>query len=415
MQAEFLQIMTCDVVEASRIAPGQSIGNYGTNLTHGVLVRPGGWDCYPAFWIRDFTLSLPSGFVTEAEQLHALRLTAACQPLQELTPGGGGIIPAGSIPDHITLNGEAIFYPGTLDDVENQGGEWGPLPPFDNAYFFIEMAWRLVVVHNQPAILEEQIEEIPLIRRLHLAFTSVPTDLETGLVTCTEDNRGVSFGFTDVVFHTGYLLFSSLLRYKAALYLADIYSRVGEGNQSKIYTQLAGRISSHLWDAFAHESGLLAASTGISAQADVWGSAFAVYSGALPRKRQTQLAKTLLELYQEGKIAWKGAIRHVPVGMDYDENTSWERVVGGFKLNTYQNGAYWSMPTGWVVGALAQIDRDAARRLAKEFLDELVEGDYRKGGEHGSPWECQHPLNNHRQNPVYMASVTVPYSIISRL
>ncbi len=128
-QADFLETLVRDVVQASRIAPGQSIGDFGSNQTNGILVRPGGWDCYPAFWVRDFALSLPSGFITAAEQLHALRLTAACQPLKELAPGGGGTIPAGSIPDHVTLAGEPIFYPGTLDDVVNQGWRMGTSTP----------------------------------------------------------------------------------------------------------------------------------------------------------------------------------------------------------------------------------------------------------------------------------------------
>ena len=57
----------------------------------------------------------------------------------------------------------------------------------------------------------------------------------------------------------------------------------------------------------------------------------------------------------------------------------------------------------------------AARRLAREYIEELREGDFRKGKEFGSPWECFHPDNDHRQNPVYMTSVTCPLAAFRRI
>ena len=70
---------------------------------------------------------------------------------------------------------------------------------------------------------------------------------------------------------------------------------------------------------------------------------------------------------------------------------------------------------GWVVYAIARIDRPMAARLAREYLAELREGDFRNGPESGSPWECMHPDGNHRQNPVYLTSVSCPLAAFVRL
>src|SRR5207248_4615278 len=76
---KFLKELTEAVVEASRVRPGESVGASPTNSTGCTLIRPGGRDCYPAFWIRDFAMSLDIGFVSYEEMLHALRLIAKTQ------------------------------------------------------------------------------------------------------------------------------------------------------------------------------------------------------------------------------------------------------------------------------------------------------------------------------------------------
>jgi hypothetical protein len=411
----FLETLTKDVVAGSRVQPGEKVGLYGPNTSRGILIRPGSRDCYPAFWIRDYVLSLDSGAISLEEEMHALKFTICHQAMDDWRTYGGGFVPRGSIPDHITLDGQAIFYPGTLDDAAHQGGVWGPLPPFDNAFFLIEMSWRLSVLHEEPQALDFLCESLSLLDRLHIAFNSVPADPATGLVTCQDANRGVSFGFTDTVIHTGHLLFASILRWKAALQMSELFPLMGLDWKAENYLKIAEKIRTNLPATFNHKSGLFKASTESSNQPDVWGSAFAVYSGILDIKNSQRICESLAFLYRQGLIAWKGAIRHVPVGMDFDETTCWERVVRGFYKNRYQNGAYWSMPTGWVAHALAQVDPRAAENLIGEFIAELKEGDFRQGEEYGSPWECQHPEGKHQQNPVYMASVTVPYAVLRKM
>lgn len=62
---DFLSGMTKAVLEQSRVYPGQVIApEFGPNKTGGTLVRPGGRATYPAFWIRDYAMSLDAGLVS---------------------------------------------------------------------------------------------------------------------------------------------------------------------------------------------------------------------------------------------------------------------------------------------------------------------------------------------------------------
>ena len=137
----FLKKLTKDVMESSRIYQGKTISDeFGANNSGGVLIRPGGRDCYPAFWIRDYAMSLESGFVTKEEQKHMLQLTASKQCDQTWITKAGSMVPLGAIADHIRIDdGKPIFYPGTYD-YNGQGGKtWGMVPPYGDQYFFIHI------------------------------------------------------------------------------------------------------------------------------------------------------------------------------------------------------------------------------------------------------------------------------------
>ena len=409
----FMTELTAAVVEAARVRPGESIGMYGPNITGDVLIRPGGRDCYPAFWIRDFAMSLECGLITREEQLHALRLTAERQADRAWYTPTGSFIPKGAIADHINFDGKPIFFPGTMD-YEKQGGEkWGYLPALDDHFYFIEMAWRLVMPKQNGGLLNMTISGITLLERLEMAFEVPPVDADGLMVCCGKSDRGVSFGFTDAVVHTGKLLFCSLLRCRAARQLAELFELTGDMEKHEKYLELAERIMEHIPQVFSHDYGLLKASTGTSAQPDVWGSAFAVYYGLLSHSTAKLLAKRLAEALKDGTITWKGGVRHVPTDADFNENTAWEATI--IKKNTYQNGAYWMTATGWIIYTVAQINKELAEELAAEYTRNLRNGDFRLGSELGEPWECMHYKDDFKRNPVYMTSVTCPLAAFKRL
>ena len=158
--------------------------------------------------------------------------------------------------------------------------------------------------------------------------------------------------------------------------------------------------------------GWLKASTGLSAEPDVWGTAFACHLGLLSNDADAGAREALVYALRHGTIAWEGAIRHVPTSHDFGSDTAWEKSYA--RKNTYQNGAYWPTPVGWVCRAVADIDEALARDLAAQYIAALRKDDFRKGDDYGAPWECRHRENNHRQNPVYLTSVSEPRAAFLR-
>lgn len=403
----FLEDITADVLEASRVPPDAKVGDIGPNTTGQTLIRPGGRNAYPAFWIRDYAMSLDAAMITPEEQRHALFLTASHQPDAEIVLPSGSVLPPGSIPDHISFGNVPIFFPGILEDYPAQGGpQWGHYPCLDDQFFFIHMAYAYWKQIGNNEFLREPVRGKTLLQRLEAAYEMPPARADTGLVLTTEEKRGVNFGFFDTTVHTGDLLYCSLLKRQAALELAELMGALGESGRANRYKNAAQTLGAAIERTFQMDNGYLRASTGLSAQTDVWGTAFAVYTRALSTEAERAACDALLRSLRDGTISWQGGIRHVPTNADFNADSAWERSYA--EKNRYQNGAYWHTPTAWVCYAVAKADPLPARQLAQDFIAHLRADDFRKGDAFGAPWECRHEEELHRQNPVYLTSVSCP-------
>ena len=417
----FLRELTRDTVEASRVHPGERVGSSPPNTTGSTLIRPGGRDCYPAFWIRDFAMSLPSGFITPDEALTHLRLIAKCQNgPQERRLNSGGIIPPYAIPDHINFDGSPVFYPGTMSAGEDQGGEpFGVLPPADDHYEFIDIAFWLVTARKQLEFLQEKIDGIALLDRLKRAFDVPASDAATGgMFATTTEQRAVGFGFCDAVQMSGSILFPSLLRFRAGSQLADLYEMLNKPDEAQHYLQIADSIRTHVIPIFADANGKhgwLLAATGRCRQPDVWGTLFALNLQILPEQFAARARETIVAAVRDKSITSLAAVRHVPINFDASPATAWEKVVPGIAGGTYQNGGYWHTATGWLVRAISDSHPDLARSIAREYVAHLREHDFRRGPAHGAPYECFQQGGRSPQNAVYMTSVTVPCAVFTSL
>jgi hypothetical protein len=405
----FLEELTRDAIDSSRIFPGQKIANdFGSNNTGGILIRPGGRSCYPAFWIRDYAMSIESGFVTQEEQKHMLLLTAATQCDQTVITTAGSMIPVGAIADHIRIDdGKPIFFPGTYD-FNGQGGKtWGMLPPYCDQFYFIEMAYAYVKKCSSSKILKSEINGVRLIDRLEMAYKVPPTRQKGVIIYNTDDFRGIDFGFRDAINITGDLCFPSLLKYKASLEMAELFELIKRKDKAETYRDIAHQLKREIPPLFCDHRGMLRASTGKSSQADVWSTALAVWFGVLEGEQLIKTCRFLAEAYKNGTLANRGNIRHILSSDDFNNSTAWETSL--VKKNDYQNGAYWGTSTGWICNAIAKVDVLAAKKLSKEYIDDLRAGDFRKGVKYGAPWECYN--TGDPQNAVYMATVTCPFIV----
>ena len=410
---QFLEGLTSAVLESSRIYPGQKAVDYfGPNNTGGTLIRPGGGEAYPSFWIRDYAMSLESGLVNLEEQKHMLILTASTQCDQTWITEGGSMVPYGAIADHIRIDdGLPIFYPGTYSYQEQGIARFGKMPPYGDQFFFIHMAWYYVVHAGKEEILSQSINGRTLLDRLQIAFHVLP-QAANDLVYTSDDFRGVDFGFRDVQVITGYLCYPSILKYRAANQLAELLERLGQDEKASSYRKSAANIKHAIAKVFMDERGMLRASTAKSQQGDVWATALAVYLNAIDEVHQEKAAQALMRAYQAGALSYQGNIRHLLTTDDFNEKSAWE--ISYADKNTYQNGSYWGTPTGWVCAAIAQVNIEAARKLAQEYIDNLRETDYRQGDTYGGPYECFHPETGDLRNSVYLTTVSCPYSVFKK-
>ncbi|WP_157941210.1 MULTISPECIES: glucosidase family protein [Arenibacter] len=404
---QFLQTLTETIIDSSRIYPGQKVADkMGTNNTGMVLVKPGGRGSYPAFWIRDYAMSLESGFITADEQRNMLILTASTQADKTWITKNGALIPFGAIADHIRMDDSLpIYFPGTYSFEEQGTPQFGRTPPYGDQFLFVHMAHYYIKNTAEVSILNQEINGARLIDRLEIAFNVPPSRLDNHIVTTTDHFRGIDFGFRDVMTITGDLSFPSILKFRAALELAELFEKLKIKTKADKYRSIADKIKVAIPTLFMDERGMLRASNGKGGQADVWSTALAIYYDILSKEDTERTSRFLSIAYEKGYLAYKGNIRHILTTDDFNESTAWEFSLA--KKNTYQNGAYWGTPTGWVCYAIAKTNFNLAQKLAKEFIEDLRQNDFRKGIDYGAPFECIHP-SGHTQNPLYMTTLSCP-------
>lgn len=403
----FLKMMTVTVIDSSCVHTGQSVSIFsGQNKTGGTLILPGARGCYPAFWIRDYAMALDCGIIAQKAQQHMLNVTAKTQCTQTWITKNGCLIPFGSVADHVRINdGLPVYFPGTYSYEEQGDGRWGMTPPYTDQFLFIHMAYCYTRMFEMSKVLRKSIGGYELMNRLEWSFNVPPSHKDNQIVYTTSDFRGVDFGFRDAIVIEGDLAISSVYKYRAAKEMAELFGLLGNKVKMKYYNNVAAALKKNIPVVFCNKRGLLMAGTKLGRQGDVWSTALAVYFGILENEDKEKACRALAEGYKHKMLSYKGNIRHVMCDEDFSELSMWE--VGKQnnlpKKGTYQNGAYWGTATGWVCYAIAQVDMAAAQQLAKEYITDLRENDFRQGGNCGAPYECFNV--DYAQNPIYMTTV----------
>lgn len=190
--------------------------------------------------------------------------------------------------------------------------------------------------------------------RLLSALCAQNRSSATGLLTVPFSSPHSPWGFADVVKQTGDNLMGSLLASQAWQQLGEMATAAGHKLSAAIYMDQAMSILQGL-DSLRDPSGYYYACSDWRTQPDIWGTAFAVYIGALTPEQQAA-ACSWLALYLPD-YSWKGHVKHTLGSWP----AVWER------SGTYQDGGFWGLPVGWVAYAVAKADRAKAEQLVVDF------------------------------------------------
>lgn len=404
------------IADSARLAPGQARGRY-RNETPYTLHVPGGNMGYPAFWVRDSVMMLGGKFISRQELEGWIRLmSAALQGPKAWHVRPGVVVPAYRLPDHIDLNGKPSFYPGNYETGSKQGGyPFGKYPPLDDNFYFVKAVYEYWVMTHSLRLFHSEVKtsfgKMKLADLCEHVYKSIPTDPKTGLVTAGDIRRqnAKDWGFCDGVFKSGRLLFPSVLRYIAARELADLFRASGEKEKASQYQRAAEKIKGSIPKVFFHSTrkpgeGWLHSATGVGNQPDVWGSAFAVWSGAVGGPVADKVSRALVRAFQEKTAVREGCVRQI-LTTDPTNHGGWQRAVS--KVGTYQNGGYWGTPTGWYITAINRVDHKAAVQMAQAYLH-FLKDNMRPDGM-AEAWEWFNPDTGQHNNPLYVATVALPY------
>lgn len=406
-----------DVVRASTVAPGATRSGMPINSLGFDLVCPGGYECYPALWVRDFAMSLDSGCIGVGCALKTLCLIASRQNGPAARNLDHALVPPWSICDHILFDGSAVFFPGTYSPGNDQGGEpFGTLPPVGDHYEFIHIAHWLARQGTNASFLADEIDHVTLWERLCRAFDAPDTDPETGLTISSPQRRAVGFGFYDSVYLTGAMAYSSLLRLRAARQMAELAGAHGDRSAAERFARVAERLGLAIAEAFAVRDGRgwLLAATEIGAVPDVWATLLALHLEALPAPLLDELRHTVMRAVRAGSIEHRAAVCHVPTDHRQPDGACWPRTAEGFGSISYQNGGYWHTPTGWLIEAVASADAEMAQGLLSRYISAVTAEDFRNTDAEGAPWEWILP-DGTRDKGAYMTSVTLPLGVLRNL
>jgi len=410
----FLRDQARRIVLSARLRPGE-LGGKRPNQTPYVIRVPGGNMGYPAFWVRDAVMML-GGDLIPAEELEGwIRLMCSTVP----GPGDwqvrpGVVVPAYAIPDHINFDGKATFYPGSYDTGTKQGGRpYGKYPPLDDYFYFLSAVWHHWKLTGSLKLFEGTVKtawcEMPLSQLCERVFAAPRSDRTTGLCISvdTENEHAIDFGFCDSIRKSGKLLFPSLLKYVAAQQMAELFRAAGDKSKARRFQKDAKMIRAAIPATFLRTAGAgeawLHSATGVCNQADVWGSCFAVWCGAVDAPVADQLGRSLVRAYREQTAVRDGCVRHI-LTTDRVNGGGWE---GIGRVGVYQNGGYWGTPVGWYLTAIERVDRAAARDMAADYI-RFLRSNLRPDGT-AEAWEWFNPDTGRRVNPLYAATVALPW------
>jgi hypothetical protein len=406
------------ILDTARLMPGQANGKY-RNLTPYEVHVPGGNMGYPAFWVRDGVMMLESDFIQLTELEGWIRLMSSVLRDQDWNVRPGVVVPAFAVPDHINFDGKSTFYPGNYETGSKQGGNpFGKYPPLDDHFYYIFAVYYQWKKSGSTAFFRSPIKtafgEMQLAELCERVYRVAPSDPGTALCVAgdVDTENAKDFGFCDGVSKSGKLLFTSVLKFVAANRLAEMLSAAGLREKAEPFRSDARKIKAAISPTFLHPSpggkeAWLDSATGVGHQPDVWGSAYAVYSDAVESSTAAKVSRALVRAYREKTAVREGCVRSV-LSNDAANPNGWQKTLS--PPGTYQNGGYWGTPVGWYLVAMHKFDEAAAAEMARDYMGFLR--NHRRPDGLSQSWEWFNPDTGRTANPLYVATIALPYGCL---
>ncbi len=412
----FLKDQARRIVDSARLVKGGSSGKW-SNTTPYDLHVPGGNMGYPAFWVRDSVMMLGGDFISQSELEGWIRLiVSTLRGPQDWTVRPGVVVPPYAVPDHVNFDGLPIFYPGNYETGRKQGGPpWGKYPPLDDHFYFITAVYEHWKMTGSPKLFETWMKtsfgEERLADLCEKIYRVPQVDPATGIVVAgdVETENAKDWGFSDAESKSGKLLFPSILKFQAAGRLALLFDAAREPVKAKFYRDDAARLKAAIPAVFFHAApggaeGWLHSATVVGNQPDIWGSALAVFCGAVDAPTSRKIAAAVVRAFREKTGVRHGCVRQI-LTTDKLNQGGWQMSIA--KTGTYQNGGYWGTPTGWTIAAIATVDPAAASEMARDFV-RFWRAHMRPDGM-TEAWEWSNPDTGESNNPLYVATIALPY------
>jgi len=306
------------------------------------IYQPDGSGHYSGMYMRDFCYAVEgAGRLIPTEEIAAAIDYLFSRQRED-----------GLMPNRVDPDGTAIY-------VVNEHHERLARPPTDNAQFAVKLVKAyLDLTGDRDFLLQRR-------NALMDALETLPLS-ENGLVFVDPSDPHSAYGFTDTVGKTGEVLFSSLLYWEARLLLATMAQRAEDHDTAHTCFEAAEHTGRVLHEFLDERTGMFRAANGDCDQVDLWASAFVLDVPAATESQTKRIAQFLLDNYDDCIL--RGCLRHLP------QPRTWQRMLVEVAPGTYQNGAYWATPAGWVAMVLDRLAPEAARAFVDEVIDELEEG-----------------------------------------
>ena len=329
-----------------------------------VIFRPDGGGNYDGVWLRDFCYTV--------EGLGDLIDPSLIVPIVDLFFAAQ--LPDGTLPTRVMADGIADYREGSRENPLGGG------PPTDNPQFMAKLLCAYSILVNDGQALSDR---LPALER---AFDSLPTDRD-GMVHIDANVPRSGYGFTACVSKSGRDLFSNLLLGEAVREVAETLRRFEFHDDAFGWYERSANLGDWAGQFYVPGWRMFMAARGEGKQIDLWGSAYAAVTHFATGSQRDALAGFFIDHYDE--CLWHGHVRHLPAGQ------YWAKLLAPVEPETYQNGGYWAVATGWVAQCIATL---LPERAATMIADSVAEFE-----EHGVN-EWIHPENG-RHVPGYVASI----------